>query len=168
MHLPAQLVLHRPSRSHRESTCQSSTSEGMFVCVTVCVLCVCGSICAATILMSLCGCDSLVSTHSLAHISTFDQITDTFPSCGMSHRFIFHTHTDHTHTRTELHTQSDPVSISLTRIHRSPFSVASRPSNYSAFLAMGGVGLDTAYTYTTQPAIGEAIRASGLARDKVN
>jgi len=45
--------------------------------------------------------------------------------------------------------------------------VATRPSNYSAFLALGGVGLDTAYTYTTQPAVGQAIRDSGLSRDKI-
>jgi hypothetical protein len=54
------------------------------------------------------------------------------------------------------------------RPHMRPCRVASRPSNYTAFLAMGGVGLDTAYTYTTQPAVGEAIRASGLSRDKVS
>jgi hypothetical protein len=60
-----------------------------------------------------------------------------------------------------------PLPTSM-RPHMRPCRVASRPSNYTAFLAMGGVGLDTAYTYTTQPAVGEAIRASGLPRDKVS
>jgi diketogulonate reductase-like aldo/keto reductase len=47
--------------------------------------------------------------------------------------------------------------------------VESKPSNYSAFLAMGGVGLDTALTYgvPTQTSVGAAIKASGLPRSKV-
>eukprot|EP00037_Helgoeca_nana_P031977 m.411519 g.411519 ORF g.411519 m.411519 type:complete len:298 (-) comp28678_c0_seq1:22-915(-) len=45
--------------------------------------------------------------------------------------------------------------------------VATRPSNYSAFLEVGGVGLDTAYTYTTQPAVGKAVKDSKLPRDQI-
>ena len=64
--------------------------------------------------------------------------------------------------------------------------VSSRPSNYSAFLAMGGVGLgervcftfdpltanyppDTALAYgkATQASVGDAIKQSGLPRRKI-
>jgi diketogulonate reductase-like aldo/keto reductase len=47
--------------------------------------------------------------------------------------------------------------------------VTSKPSNYSAFLAMGGVGLDTALTYgvATQTSVGAAIKSSGLPRNKI-
>ena len=47
--------------------------------------------------------------------------------------------------------------------------VESKPSNYSAFLALGGRGLDTALTYgaPTQESVGEAIAASGLPREQI-
>ena len=47
--------------------------------------------------------------------------------------------------------------------------VTSKPSNYSAFLKLGGVGLDTALTYgtATQTSVGAAIKASGLPREKL-
>ena len=47
--------------------------------------------------------------------------------------------------------------------------VTSKPSNYSAFLAMGGVGLDTALTYgeAVQTSVGDAIKKSGLPRSKI-
>jgi diketogulonate reductase-like aldo/keto reductase len=47
--------------------------------------------------------------------------------------------------------------------------VSSMPSNYSAFLELGGRGLDTALTYgvPTQTSVGEAVRASGLKREEI-
>ena len=47
--------------------------------------------------------------------------------------------------------------------------VHSHPSNYSAWLQIGGVGLDTALMYgdDVQVAMGDAIRSSGVPRDKL-
>ena len=47
--------------------------------------------------------------------------------------------------------------------------VTSKPSNYSAFFAAGGRGVDTALTYgtATQESVGAAIKASGLDRKDV-
>eukprot|EP00041_Stephanoeca_diplocostata_P000711 m.16338 g.16338 ORF g.16338 m.16338 type:complete len:306 (+) comp10954_c0_seq2:66-983(+) len=47
--------------------------------------------------------------------------------------------------------------------------VQERPSNYSAFLTVGGEGLDTALSYgpETQEQVGRAFRNSGISRDKV-
>ncbi len=47
--------------------------------------------------------------------------------------------------------------------------VESRPSNYSLFLEIGGVGLDTALTYgdDVQSVVGRAVRESGLKRKDI-
>lgn len=47
--------------------------------------------------------------------------------------------------------------------------VSSRPSNYSAFLALGGRGLDTALTYgdPTQEKVAAAIKATDVPRDEI-
>jgi len=47
--------------------------------------------------------------------------------------------------------------------------VSSRPSNYTSWLQMGGVGLDTALSYgdPTQKEVASAITLSGLQRDKI-
>lgn len=47
--------------------------------------------------------------------------------------------------------------------------VISRPSNYTSWLQMGGVGLDTALSYgdATQKQVASAIAQSGLQRDKI-